>query len=184
MRESSFVSVRAPELSDELWAFIAAELRAIPFDYWGFFLPALVGSWRFVDAQHPGCLGAVDMSYRSDRTTPPSAFRITGSSYVVKRLFGASLAPDSTGPEVYGPATSVRAFSEAVMHEGAGFNAVEAIMYFVADGLSSELSRGKGLRPETPIPRPPTELLASLALTLMECVRLLRTAGHGSESSA
>ena len=147
------------------------ELCAIPLTYWGFFFPCLVAGWRFVEERVPGVLGSPEMSLLSVRTDPPSQLRIAGESYVITRHFGSS-SVESDGPLVHGSGAGFQAFVRALMEEGPGLDAIEAIMYFVADHLSPEDLALESLHGHA-LPAPPVHLLEAFveALTSDQALR-------------
>ena len=160
-------SASAPEPSPSealLWQYILVELRAVPLAFWGFFFPCLLAAWRFVENRAPGRLGTLDMSYTTTRTEPPSRLRVIGHDYVLTRLFGQASEP-SAGPLMFGHGSGFQWFSDTVMNAGPALDAIEAIMYHVADHLSPE-QRSSDTLGDSPLERPPTHLLRSLAEAL------------------
>src|SRR5215471_16238794 len=52
--------------ADLLMKLIRTELVSIPIEHWGFFFPAQVAVWRFIEAKRPGVLGELKATFRDE----------------------------------------------------------------------------------------------------------------------
>jgi hypothetical protein len=63
---------------------IRSELANIPVEHWGYFFPATVALWRFIEEERPGILGEVSAGYDQQ-----PYFKGKGSEWFVGELLNA-----------------------------------------------------------------------------------------------